>query len=259
MKNHKHYDLAYRAYCNMSFSPDKRAESLCNEFDAGIKALNDLGVDAEKIAKYEKLFVVWLCSLSRCASPMITGPARFPVDRNRKAMESEEKRLCALLSYYKHITSPKAQYVDNGIRSGKVDTSEKLQVEIDRLIAEQERMKAHNVEVRRTKQGELFKTFQLTNNLANIKRLQERLRSEAFLQNTSIDTIGKGFTVKTNDELGRIQIVFDAKPNEKVREVLKKLAFKWAPSQNAWQRQTTLNAVAVTRNVVVPFLITSGE
>jgi hypothetical protein len=252
---HKHYDLAYRAYYNMSFSPDKRAKTICAEFDADIKRLNDSGVEAKKIEKYEKLFVVWLCSLSRCASPAVTGPARFPIGRNRKALESEQKRLGALLDYYRYITSPKSEFIDNGIRSGKVDTKEKLQAEIERLVAKQEAMKAHNAEVRKTKQGEVHRTFELTNNLANIKRLQERLRNEAFIENTAIDTISARFTVKTNDAIGRIQIVFDHKPCEKVREVLKKQAFKWAPSQNAWQRQTTLNAIAVTRNIVIPFLI----
>lgn len=251
---HKHYDLAYRAYYNMSFSPDKRAQTLCAEFDASIKNLNELGVDADKIAKYEKLFVVWLASLSRCASPAVTGPARFPVDRNRKALDSEQKRLGALLDYHKYITSPKAAFVDNGIRSGKVGTKEKLQAEINRLIAKQNAMKAHNAEVRKTKQGEAHRTFELTNNLSNIKRLQERLRNEAFIENTSIDIISTNFSVKTNDTIGRIQIVFNDKPCEKVREVLKKQAFKWAPSQNAWQRQTTISAIAITRNVIIPFL-----
>jgi hypothetical protein len=40
----------------------------------------------------------------------------------------------------------------------------------------------------------------------------------------------------------RLQLLFDGKPDEKTRSVLKSNGFKWAPSQNAWQRQLTENA-----------------
>ena len=41
-KTHKHYELAYRAHSGTSFSPDKRAEAYCNDFDNQIKELEAL-------------------------------------------------------------------------------------------------------------------------------------------------------------------------------------------------------------------------
>ena len=35
----------------------------------------------------------------------------------------------------------------------------------------------------------------------------------------------------------RVQLVFDGKPDNETRDLLKKNGFKWAPSQGAWQRQ----------------------
>ena len=53
---------------------------------------------------------------------------------------------------------------------------------------------------------------------------------------------GEGFVVMANGELNRLQILFDDKPGEELRAKLKKEAWKWAPSQGAWQRQLTTNA-----------------
>ena len=39
----------------------------------------------------------------------------------------------------------------------------------------------------------------------------------------------------------RIQFIFEDKPDEETRNILKNNGFKWAPSQGAWQRQLTRN------------------
>ena len=41
--------------------------------------------------------------------------------------------------------------------------------------------------------------------------------------------------IRNKDEM-RLQLVFDGKPAEKTREILKSNGFRWAPSQTAWQR-----------------------
>jgi hypothetical protein len=40
-----------------------------------------------------------------------------------------------------------------------------------------------------------------------------------------------------------LQLFFDEKPTEQQRAQLKSNGFKWAPSQDAWQRQLTDNAI----------------
>ena len=44
-----------------------------------------------------------------------------------------------------------------------------------------------------------------------------------------------------NEEKNGLEIYFDGKPDENVRNILKSEGFRWAPSQGAWQRQLTVN------------------
>jgi hypothetical protein len=89
-----------------------------------------------------------------------------------------------------------------------------------------------------------FPSYALTNNNANIKRLEGRLREimreQSRAQPDSYDT-PEGVEVVENTEATRIQIVFNDKPEYNVRQVLKRNGFRWAPSQNAWQRLLNRN------------------
>mgnify|MGYP000567974511 CR=1 FL=1 len=46
-----------------------------------------------------------------------------------------------------------------------------------------------------------------------------------------------------NEGENRLQLFFEEKPSEEQRRELKSNGFKWAPSQGAWQRQLTKNAI----------------
>lgn len=52
----------------------------------------------------------------------------------------------------------------------------------------------------------------------------------------------KGFEVLENYDEDRLQIIFEDKPSEEIRVLLKSKAFKWSPRFGAWQRQLTDNA-----------------
>lgn len=52
-----------------------------------------------------------------------------------------------------------------------------------------------------------------------------------------------GITVIQNTELNRLQLIFDGKPSDEVRDILKSNGFKWSPKNTAWQRQLTQNAL----------------
>ncbi|MDR1892833.1 MAG: hypothetical protein LBQ48_07490 [Oscillospiraceae bacterium] len=85
-----------------------------------------------------------------------------------------------------------------------------------------------------------FSTYDLTNNNATIKRWESKVKE-----------LSKGFAgwefeggrAEANKELDRLQLFFDERPNENQRAILKASGFKWAPSQDAWQRQLTDNAI----------------
>ena len=51
-----------------------------------------------------------------------------------------------------------------------------------------------------------------------------------------------GGKVVYNFEEDRLQILFDKIPDTDMRTTLKRNAFKWAPRNQAWQRQLTRNA-----------------
>ena len=50
-----------------------------------------------------------------------------------------------------------------------------------------------------------------------------------------------------NEELNRVQIKLDAKPEN--TEIYKRNGFKWSPCQKVWQRQLTANGIRAAREV----------
>ena len=85
-----------------------------------------------------------------------------------------------------------------------------------------------------------FSTYDLTNNNSKIKRLEQNLSevSRGF-EGWDFD----GGRAEANADINRLQLFFDEKPTEAQRTVLKARGFKWSPSQDAWQRQLTDNAI----------------
>lgn len=84
---------AQNAYNGVSFSPEKRGTQIIKDYskalESDLKAIEDEETKEEYKSKFIQLFLNILNAKSRTISPMITGPARFPVERNRKALESE--------------------------------------------------------------------------------------------------------------------------------------------------------------------------
>ena len=98
--------------------------------------------------------------------------------------------------------------------------------------------------------------FDTTNTNAEIKRLKSRLeklqkaKEEGTTETTTADTEGNElFTVVKNTEIMRLQLIFDGKPEEEVRNILKKNGFRWSPHYGAWQRQLTDNALFSLKRV----------
>ena len=89
-----------------------------------------------------------------------------------------------------------------------------------------------------------FVSYELTNNNAEIKRLEGRIKE--ITRNQEVGFSGWEFDggyAEANTEMNRLQLFFDDKPDESKRVILKANGFKWAPSQEAWQRQLTDNAI----------------
>lgn len=92
--------------------------------------------------------------------------------------------------------------------------------------------------------GMPFPSYALSNNNQEIHRLENRLRRlkearEGGYTGWEFD----GGKVVANQEANRLQVFFDAIPDESVRSDLKGRGFKWARSVGAWQRQLTYSAI----------------
>ena len=94
-----------------SHTPDVRAkqatadlQSTLNEIGA---ACEEAGLDQEKadfwFSRAIKLYQARWAALGRCASPAITGPAKFNHGRNDKARASEHKRLGELCHFLENF------------------------------------------------------------------------------------------------------------------------------------------------------------
>jgi hypothetical protein len=96
-----------------------------------------------------------------------------------------------------------------------------------------------------------FPSYKLTNNNANIKRLQKRvsqLEAISALQTTE-ETINDT-RILFNVEANRVQIIFPSIPAEETREKLKRSGFRWCRSEGAWQRHLNTYALQLAREIV---------
>jgi hypothetical protein len=159
-----------------------------------------------------------------------------------------------------------------GISSDDPEAIEKLKKDAERLKVKQERMKAANrairmkdtakgdaklkemgyttedIEALRTpKYGRIgFPAWQISNNGANIRRIEGRIKElEERATREPEHIVTDLYELKVEDN--RVQFIFDGKPDEEVRNILKYHAFKWSPSRGAWVRQASGNGLFAAR------------
>lgn len=208
-----------------------------------------------------------------CPSVMICGAGNFPVKKKNK----QNARRDALMDKYNGLQHYKSRiekllYFDAPIQSNDADAIERIQDKITDLEAEKETMKLVNSYYK--KYGSLegidivvpdkmidrlnfLKSYGLqvrldtTNVNSEIRRLKDRLANlQEVKDNGSTEEEHDGFRVVENTELMRLQILFDDKPDEATRTILKSNGFKWSPSNQAWQRQLTANAKFALKTII---------
>lgn len=215
-----------------------------------------------------------------CPSVMITGAGNFPVGKKKKQNARRE----TLLNDWNYLESY-ARKIENlltmnqPILSSDEQAIELLEEKLDDLKEMQGKMKAVNKALKKAdelegnedlrnmgysdKEIEEFRKPDFTgrivgyarctlqNNNANIKRVEARLeRLKAVKADGNKEVECEFFKVVENTDLMRLQLIFDGKPNNEVRSILKKYAFRWSPSNKSWQRQLTDNAKRVLPVVV---------
>ena len=214
---------------------------------------------------------------ARVPSILITGGGNFPVRKKdqqnaARARNMEEwQKIQGLLDQIRSVGM-------GGISSDDPDCVEKLREQLAKLEAKQTGMKAANAYWRKhktmkgcsglseakaaqidkqmetaytwIKKNGPFASCTLSNNNANIKRIRGRIADIERMTETEI----KGWTfaggrVVMNKIENRLQVCFDSKPGLAVRADMKNNGFHWAPSQGAWQRQLTDNAIWTAKRI----------
>ena len=202
---------------------------------------------------------------ARVPSILIAGGSNFNVrakEKQNAARDSNEARYAQVQGLLSKIKSVGM----GGIMSDDKNAVEKLSAKLAGLEAMQDKMKAVNAYYRKhktlagcpelTEEARLrlesgmsgsvhdapYPSWALSNNNANIRRIKDRLaelekEAQRAAENANAGPVeGDGYKLVENTELGRIQFIFEGKPDESTRALLKANGFKWAPSQGAWQR-----------------------
>jgi len=242
-----------------------------------------LGTELERYkAKYLQMYSAILSAQSRTMSSMITGPSNFPVRRNQKALNIEHGRRVEFLEWEtKARKRIKSKFVESGvISSDDPNAIKRLETKLESLEKLQATMKATNAIIRKKSLtndqkisamvelglsetlaikalepdfcGRLgFPDYKLTNNNATIKNTKarlEKLKEQTSESSSEIEV--HGIKILDNVEANRLQIIFPGKPDEEIRKKLKSHGFRWAPSNSAWQRMRSSDAMRYAKEIV---------
>lgn len=213
---------------------------------------------------------------ARCPSILVSGGGNFPVRKKEKQNAARDRNL-EEWNYIQGLLDKIRGVGTGGISSDDPQAVEKLEAKLATLEKHQEMMKAANAAIRMkdpakgdAKLAELgytpediaklrtpdfcgrigYPAYELQNNNANIRRIRGRIAElKKRTENTPEGWEFDGGRVVVNTTENRLQIIFDGKPDADIRTELKGEGFRWAPSQGAWQRQLTDNAMRAARRL----------
>lgn len=291
-------EVAVAAHYGTSFIPETRGEQERRDYADTLAAdygtLRDhaekggtLAVLDEQFTRYRlgfrKRYLAKLSAQARCLSPMITGPARFPGNSNRKRCDSADNRRNDLSDFRHRAMKAIVRTLRPDLRpimSSDSDATIRLGEEIKQAEALQEKMKLANRVIRSNKKGgesaqvaalvalgfaeasarELlrpdfcgrigFADYALTNNGANIRRLKKRLEQVAKNQEAECSTIeGPNCIIEDDPPANRVRLIFSGKPSDEIRAKLKARGFRWSPSAGAWQSYRNRSAMDTAKQI----------
>lgn len=214
--------------------------------------------EAYKIAdRYARQLADWYNKKYRidsmCPSILISGGGNFPVGKKNKqnqAWDNHYKTMRKIESLKDRIR--KIGTSAETIKSDDDNAVDKLRSKLDALTKKQDAMKTENAKARKEGRQAPFAPYTLSNNNQNIRSVKKRieqLEAQKGKETTKrqIEFMGESVMVIENVELMRLQLMFDGKPDDDIRAVLKKNGFRWSPKNGTWQRQLTPNALAALR------------
>lgn len=160
----------------------------------------------------------------------------------KKSIEFSDKS-----NYYE--TRAKNAENSNAIYNDDPKAIEKLKAKLERLENERESIKAREHE-----------TWELINIGANIRETKLRITRLEEQETLVFPEIKfKGGKAIHNKDINRIQLLFDDKPNEEIRNQLKRNGFHWSRREGAWQREFNKKTICVTNALIKDVLNKENE
>ncbi len=210
----------------------------------------------------------YLYSRQGLMSTMITGPSGFPAARMQKRSDIVGRRLNEYCDFRARALAAMRRTLRPDlapIGAGDDDAIERIAAKLERLRRQQALMKGANVLVRKFGNDQDagvaalmaegfseanarrlfepdfagrvgFADYVLSNNLAEIRRLESRLT--VISRNKALpvtEVAGERATVEDDPPANRVRLRFQGKPPQEVRTRLRRSGFRWAPTIGAWQ------------------------
>lgn len=267
-------NIAVRAFSWTSHDPEGRGLRTLIDFDKELT--QDLKNMPENEQEYFKIKYIdklksWFGACSNCASSFITGGSNFNVRKAEAANNTERNRYNEFREWrewqFKQIA--KRQEAAKSPEERESELIEKTLEDIiftfknDRFInllynrvekyaykgmvrliklAVEEVSKQNAIYGRITPRHKFFRLVELAEKHAtNIEEKKVADNKEELV---------KGIKCVHNTDIDRLQLFFEGKPAQETINLLKKNAFRWSPSQGAWQRQLTSNAIWGAKRVL---------
>lgn len=253
---------AENAFRNISFSYEERGKNIINaiekEYQLNYENLLKIAPQSEEeikkdiiamALKYDSKMRAYLLSLGRTASPMITGPAKFPVEKNNKRWEIARKREIEATEYLekvikklkdKYSPKPDKKTIYEEVEEVKKADRKGYFKQLDKESLTAKLYNYANISLENLKEVKeiAIKETGLFTSRHKIHRIIENL--EKKYSRIEEGTANKEFEINNikiidSEENNRIEIYFDGKPSEDIRKYLKSKAWKWSPSKGAWQ------------------------
>lgn len=216
---------------------------------------------------------------SRIASVAVTGPARFPVAKNQKAISSYDGARADFEEWRKKATKAILRRIENGKTQEQRDyeewmeTRKKILIEVAAICDIDENKgwgyralfvsNLYNFIERKARNGKMAiveKAMALVEeyNGKHKKPIFTRRHKWYRLPDVALNSAVKikdsanaepkmyefdGVKIVKDFADNRLRLLFDEKPSADLRDKLKHNGFRWSPSAGAWQRQLTNNAV----------------
>lgn len=252
----------YRKYCDKAYALLDRI--ITEKPEMKEKASKMVAYYCSKLATY---YNDYYRNEASCPSIMISGAGNFPVGKKEKQNKKREvlyntwQYLENYLTKIKHIL-----YYTQPIKSNEENAIKKLEEKIKNLEQEHKNQLYWNryykkngtlkgceglseAQIEKIEENPYFPPFFVGNNTANIRRYKkrlEKLKKEKEMGSKETDVYdtenNKLFKVVENTEIMRLQLLFEEKPSEEIRNILKQNGFRWSPKNSVWQRQLTENA-----------------